>query len=125
MRIDKDAKREIDEGVSTGWYVARKVLVRILIAVLVISAVGAVGNFAYSYWKTNTDRVIFKQSVTYNEGMLDDLAKYKYELESTEDEVEKSAIARLVNSRFANFDESKIENESLKNFLRDCRNGKY
>lgn len=123
--IDKDVKREIDEGISTGWYAAKKILVRIVVAVLVLSVISVAGNFAYSYWETNADRVIFKQSVTYNEGMLDDLAKYKYELESAEDDVEKSAIAQLVNSRFANFDESKIENESLKNFLRDCRNGKY
>lgn len=123
--IDKDVKREIDEGISTGWYAAKKILVRIVVAVLVLSAVGTAGNFAYGYWKANADRVIFKQSVTYNEGMLDDLAKYKYELESAEDDVEKSAIAQLVNSRFANFDESKIESYDLRKFLEDCRNGKY
>lgn len=123
--IDKDTKREICADISTGWYVARKVLVRIVAVVLVLSAVGAACNFAYSYWKTNADRVIFKQSVTYNEGILDDLAKYKYELESAEDDVEKSAIAQLVNSRFANFDESKIESYDLRKFLEDCRNGKY
>lgn len=123
--IDKDVKREIDEGISTGWYAAKKILVRIVVAVLVLSVISVAGNFAYSYWKTNADRVIFKQSVTYNEGMLDDLAKYRFQMETAEDDVEKSAIAQLVNSRFANFDESKIESYDLRKFLEDCRNGKY
>lgn len=123
--IDKDTKREICADISTGWYVARKVLVRIVAVVLVLSAVGAACNFAYSYWKTNADRVIFKQSVTYNEGMLDDLAKYRFQMETAEDDVEKAAIAQIVNNRFANFDESKIESYDLRKFLEDCRNGKY
>lgn len=37
----------------------------------------------------------------------------------------KAAIAQLVNNRFANFDESKIESYDLRKFLEDCRNGKY
>lgn len=123
--IDKDTKREICADISTGWYVARKVLVRIVAVVLVLSAVGAACNFAYSYWKTNADRVIFKQSVTYNEGMLDDLAKYRFQMETAEDDVEKAAIAQIVNNRFANFDENKIESYDLRKFLEDCRNGKY
>lgn len=96
-----------------------------MVAVLVLSAVGAAGNFAYSYWKTNADRIIFKQSVTYNEGVLDDLAKYHFQMETAEDDVKKTAIAQLVNNRFANFDESKIESYDLRKFLEDCCDGKY
>lgn len=125
MKIDKQVKQEIDEEISTGWYATKKILIKITIAVLILSAISAVGGVAYQYWKTNADRVIFKQSITYNEGMLDDLAKYKYEYESTDDDVEKAAISRLVNSRFANFDESKIESYDLRQFLEYCRSGKY
>ena len=125
MKFDKEIKQEIDEGVSIGWYVARKVLVRAAVVILVLSVVGTAGGLGYRYWKANTDRMIFKQSVTYNEGVLDDLAKYRFQMEKAEDDVEKAAIAQLVNNRFANFDESKIESYDLRKFLEDCRNGKY
>lgn len=73
----------------------------------------------------DVDRQIFKQSATYNEGVLDDLAKYKLEMIKAEDDVEKAAIAEMVNSRFANYDEDKIESDDLQDFLSDCRNGNY
>lgn len=68
----------------------------------------------------DADREIFKGTVTYNEGMLDDLAEYKYEYDKAADEVEKAAIASLVRSRFANFDQSRIENRDLLKFLEEC-----
>ncbi len=95
---------------------------RIIIGIVIIVVV-LLGGFGLKMWDVNTDRVVFKQSATYNEGVLDDLAKYKYEMQTTEDETGKKAICELVNSRFANYDESKIENDDLKYFLRDCRNG--
>jgi len=73
----------------------------------------------------NIDREIFKEGNTYNEGVLDDLAKYRYDMTFAEDDAEKAAIADLVNSRFANFNEDKIESDDLKEFLSDCRDGEY
>ena len=52
--------------------------------------------------------------------MLDDLAKYKYEYDTAEDDVERSAIASLVRNRFANFDQSRVENRELIEFLKEC-----
>ena len=75
-------------------------------------------------WKAvsvNADRVIFKQSLAYNEGMLDDLAKYRFEMIKEEDASAKTAIAELVNSRFANFDSSTIDDKDLLKFLKDCK----
>ncbi|HCF37891.1 MAG TPA: hypothetical protein DER56_02275 [Thermosipho africanus] len=95
---------------------------KIVIGVAVVAVV-LLGGFGLKMWDVSTDRVVFKNSATYNEGVLDDLAQYKYEMQTTEDEIEKKAICELVNSRFANYDESKIENDSLKYFLIDCRNG--
>jgi hypothetical protein len=68
---------------------------------------------------------IFNNSTIHIEGMLDDLAKYKFELQSEKSDTGKKAIAELINDRFANFDEKNIQNEDLKQFLRDVRNGKY
>lgn len=98
-----------------------KVFATALISVALISSVYFAPNI-YQHFKmryTNADREVFKQSVTYNEGMLDDLAKYHYEYMQA-DEVEKKAIASLVCSRFANFDKSKIENIELLRFMEEC-----
>lgn len=92
----------------------------------VVVAVGltlAGTGFGIRMWNVNADRMVFKQSAVYNEGVADDLAKYKFEMQGAKDEAEKKAICELVNSRFANYDDSKIENEDLKRFLKDCRNG--
>lgn len=98
-----------------------KVVTTALVSVALISSIYFAPNI-YQHFKmryTNADREVFKQSVTYNEGMLDDLAKYQYEYMQA-DEVEKKAIASLVRSRFANFDKSKIENTDLIKFMEEC-----
>lgn len=103
----------------------------VLAVVVLVAVVFGGGYLALTYKNTfgvaneNIDRKIFKQSAAYNEGVLDDLAKYKLEITTSKDDVEKSAIADLVNSKFANYDASKIEDESLATFLLDCRNGNY
>lgn len=89
-----------------------------LFACLVFFAPNIYQHFGTRY--ADADREIFKSTATYNEGMLDDLAKYKYEYDTAEDDVERSAIASLVRNRFANFDQSKIENKELNNFLKEC-----
>lgn len=100
----------------------------VIIAILAVVAI-AVGSIIYTRTlgvaAKDAQREAFKATSTYNEGMLDDLAKYQYEFNTAEDDVERSAIAQLVVSRFANFDESRIENDDLKQFLEDCRNGDF
>ena len=122
MKVDKDFKQEVNKEIAEGAYVGRKILTRIAVTVIVISIIGAIVGAGFKMWETNTDRIIFKQSVTYNEGVLDDLAKYKLEMIRAEDDIEKKAIAEMVVQRFANYDESKIETYDLKQFLKDCRN---
>jgi hypothetical protein len=70
-------------------------------------------------------REIFKENKSYVEGMVADIAKYKFEMSTEKDSVTKKAIAEMVNDRFANFDIDKIEDLSLRKFLQDVRNGKY
>lgn len=117
MKADKDFKKEF----ANASYAGRKLIIWGIIIVLICS----IGGFGYRYLSTNADRVIFKQSITYNEGKLDDLAKYQLEMSQAKDPEEKAAIQEYVNSVYSNFDESKIENQSLKQFLVDCRNGEY
>ena len=121
MKADKDFKKEFNWGFANASYAGRKLIIWGIIIILIC----AIGGFGYRYVSTNVDRVIFKQSITYNEGKLDDLAKYQLEMSQTKDPEEKAAIQEYVNSVYSNFDESKIENQSLKQFLVDCRNGEY
>lgn len=100
----------------------KKILIGVCCAGVVASMI-YFGPVVYEYFGVryaNADREIFKNTVTYNESVLDDLAKYKFQYDTAEDDVERAAIADLVRSRFANFDKSKIENKDLKEFLEDC-----
>lgn len=125
MKADKEFKQEFNQELANTSYAGRKIGVRILIVVVIFAIMGTLFAAGLRYFNTNADRIIFKQSIAYNEGKLDDLAKYRLEFLQTEDPVERKAIQEYVNSTFANFDESKIENKELRDFLRDCRNGVY
>lgn len=63
------------------------------------------------------DRNIFEQGKSYTQGMISDLANYKYEYETSTDETARKAIKNLIRDKFANFDAEKIENYSLRQFL--------
>jgi hypothetical protein len=69
------------------------------------------------------DRENFKESKPYIEGMVSDLAKHKYEYETEKDTIAKKAIADLIITKFANFDATKIEDETLRHFLINIRKG--
>lgn len=120
MKVDRDFKNEFDQDFTDASYGLRKIFGKIIMWILIFSIVGSIFGVGLRYFKTNADREIFKQSAIYNEGMLDDLAKYKFEYDTAKDDVEREAIASLVRNRFANFDKSKIENRDLKLFLEDC-----
>lgn len=125
MRADRTFKREFDQELANASYAGRKVGIKLgLWTVLIIAIIIAI-VFGYRYVSANVDRAIFKETVTYNEGKLDDLAKYRLEMSQTDNPIEQAAIQEYVVSVYANFDESKIENGDLREFLEDCRNGVY
>lgn len=89
--------------------------------------------FVLGKWGNKVDKVIgtesasiqrekFKESKSYVEGMINDLAKYKREYDKAADD-EKAGIVSYIDSEFANFDEGLIDNQSLYNFLMDVRSG--
>jgi len=69
------------------------------------------------------DRNIFEQNKSYVQGMISDLSNYKYEYETSKDEISKKAIANLIREKYANFDINKIENFGLQQFLVNILNG--
>ena len=119
-----EAKDEIDDNFAVTDHFFKRLSGRILLVIIVILLLCGTVGIAYEKHMTNSKREIFENSVTYVDGMISDLADYKYQFQKSDD-VGKAAIADLVNSKFANFDESKIEDDSLRDFLKDCRNGNY
>jgi N-acetyl-anhydromuramyl-L-alanine amidase AmpD len=75
--------------------------------------------------QANVQREIFKENKSYVEGMVSDLAKYKYELTIEKDPIAKRAIVDLIIDKYGNFDITKLEDISLQRFLIDIRNEKY
>jgi hypothetical protein len=70
---------------------------------------------------SETDK--FHKSKGYVDGMAQDLAKYKLQLAQTTDQTSRIAIVNYINQEFANYDENDIQNEDLRQFLIDVRNG--
>lgn len=64
----------------------------------------------------------FKESKSYVEGMINDLSKHKREYEKASDE-DKKALRIYIDDKYSNFNEDLIENDVLKKFLEDIREG--
>jgi hypothetical protein len=69
----------------------------------------------------DVERTNFKESKSYVEGMIQDLAKYKRQYDQAQTDSDKKTILNFVNNEFANFDASKIEDSALLNFLNQAR----
>ena len=61
-------------------------------------------------------REVFKETRSYNEGMIQQLARYRLQYIKAESDVEKEAIASTVRNMFAEYDKTKLSPE-LRNFL--------
>lgn len=102
------------------------ILLGIVLLYFFLGFAGVIDLQFYKYFgvqKANVQRQIFKENKSYVEGMVSDLAKYKYEYETEKDETAKAAITDLIRSKYANFDISNIEDIGSQNFLREVRNG--
>ena len=105
-----------------GWILG--VILFFIISTGILFATGSIGNLYKATVvkeSVNIDREIFETSKSYVKGMASDLAKYKFEFETTRDEIERNAIRRLILNKFADFDSSKLENLSLEGFLIEMR----
>lgn len=90
-----------------------------LVAILVFAATGF--NFAtFKFWAPrieNAKREVFLNTKSYNEGVISDLQRYYEDYNRASSDTDKAAIRSYINMRFANFDDSKIENRQLAAFL--------
>ena len=64
----------------------------------------------------NANREVFEQTQSYIEGKREDLAKYNHEWRKSDAEGRK-AVEALIRQQFANFDEEKIIDPDLHEFL--------
>lgn len=107
----------------------KKVLLGVLIAAGIFSApfiIGKWGNKVESVVGTeykNIKREQFEESKSYVHGKIEDLQRYKRELEKTEDEIERTALINHIQDEFAAFDIGKIDNAKLRSFLNSVMSG--
>lgn len=66
------------------------------------------------------ERRIFKETRSFNEGMVQQLAKYRIEHIRAETDMEKRSIESVVRHMFADFNPEKLDNPELRNFLMRC-----
>ena len=69
------------------------------------------------------NREVFESGQSHVESTARDLAKAKREITEEKDEVARKSIVNYINDTYANFDASNLEDLSLRQFLKDCRNG--
>lgn len=70
--------------------------------------------------KANVEREIFKETKAYNEGKQQQLAKYYYEYNRSTTEKQES-IAATVRHTFADYPTAQVNDLTLRNFLRSCK----
>jgi hypothetical protein len=72
---------------------------------------------------TKADREVFENGQSHIESVARDLAKEKKEYDESNDETSKKAIVNYINETYADFDVNNLDNATLRQFLKDVRNG--
>jgi hypothetical protein len=99
-----------------------------LIGLIVIIALSfGLGYTGVFYTKTvgksqqNANRTVFEQTQSYVEGKRQELVKFHHEWMLANDQ-DKKSIEAVIRQSFANFDDNKIEDVELYQFLKQCKN---
>lgn len=66
------------------------------------------------------ERKIFKETRSFNEGMIQQLARYHSQYLLAKEPSDKAAIKGVVRQMFADYDYTKITNPNLRNFYLEC-----
>ncbi|MHA2179843.1 MAG: hypothetical protein ACXAAH_00315 [Promethearchaeota archaeon] len=106
----------VPKGIGIGFLI----LAGIIILMFLLSLVGLkfVEFFDPAY--QDVERKVFEQTKSYTHGKIQDLASYYHEYKKSSQD-EKLIIANVIKSQFADFEASKIREESLKSFLIEIR----
>jgi hypothetical protein len=100
------------------------IVVGIIILLILVSIASEVYNIQwmkfFGVMREDARREKFEETKSYNQGKIQDLAKYYEEYQFASDE-DKPAIATVIKSQFADFDMDNLNNEKLKSFLLQVR----
>lgn len=98
-----------------------------VVVIAVIAFVSGEGQAIYNKTVgkdvTNSENTKFHETQIYNDGMAQELSKDRKELQETTDTTARGAVVNDIRSRFANFNENNLQDQSLRQFLVDVRNG--
>lgn len=87
---------------------------------------GNVNLWFYEYFGTrrqNVETQIFKETEMYKESMMQDLARIKYEYDTSTDPNQKKALESMIRLRYADFDLNKVPEQfkDVKTFIKQTR----
>ena len=93
---------------------------------VIVSAIGI--KYAQIAWtkhfspmEQDVQRQVFQETKSYNEGKIQQLAKYRLEYIQSDNMESKDAIASTVRSMFADFDTTNMPNNELKSWIIQIR----
>lgn len=67
----------------------------------------------------DVERKTFQKTRSYNQGMVQQLTRYRLQYIRTKDEDEKKAIASTVRTMFAEYDPASLPNQELRDFMKE------
>ena len=119
-------KNEFNNDLKNTDYVTRKIGIRILVIIVLLTIVGGAGGVIYTKTigkaQKNAEREVFKESVAYTEQATSFLAKSYKEYNDAETKADKKTIMEYVIMRYPNLDTDSIDNDKLKQFYIKCLN---
>ena len=109
---------------TIGYIVSGLVILALLIGVGFGSGyLQAVYNRTVGVNVSSSQTEMFHHGKAYTEGMAQDLARQKEELDQTTDLTARAAIINYIQTDFADYDPATIQNPQLRQFLIDTMNG--
>ena len=119
-------KKEFNNDLKNADYITRKIGIRILVIIVLLTIVGGAGGVIYTKTigkaQKNAEREVFKESVAYTEQAASFLAKSYKEYNDAETKADKKTIMEYVIMRYPNLDTDSIDNDKLKQFYIKCLN---
>ena len=119
-------KNEFNNDLKNADYITRKIGIRILVIIVLLTIVGGAGGVIYTKTigkaQKNAEREVFKESVAYTEQAASFLAKSYKEYNDAETKADKKTIMEYVIMRYPNLDTDSIDNDKLKQFYIKCLN---
>lgn len=100
---------------------ATSIVIGVLVVLFVVLPAATLGT--RWFWAPKfaaVEREVFMETRSYNQGVIQQLAKYKAEYDRADNQQDRDAIKSAVRTMFSEYDPSRIDNPALANFLMEC-----